>query len=477
MRSTFTDRGYDAVSIPILEDYDISPITGFVPHSQPLVRLNQAYYQPWEEIMDQLNELMDTRQLRTRVDNMPVLQVNQLMTIREQQRAMVILCFMAHSYVWGQGLDIAQSIPESLAIPYQAIADVLDIAPTLTYATNNLWNWKLVDQNGPYTLDNLTVLHTMTGTYDEVWLDIVAIAIEFEAGATFKPLLEAIQAVREDDLLTVIQKLHVALPKLQNAVNALDRTFEKCDPAMFYWRIRKFFSGSENNAGMGLPDGLIYKGVDNDTPKQYMSATAGQTSILAALDIFFGVQHLEKPPPSSSLSTSPRSPSLNDEVEIKKEVPNTSARLQKLKQYMPGPHRAFLDHLAKVANLREYVLSKSTAKGSETELMVKELVQSYDACVHQIKSFRDAHIQIVTRYVLIQDRRGPPQGWEDFRVPVVVESEKPIKHYGTVTIAAAAPTNTYDEKIIVDHPMPSGIDLVMPFLKTNRNETLSAKIA
>lgn len=56
------------IPLPVLEDYDVSPITGFVPFPQPHGRLIQAYYQPWEEIMDRLNELIETRQLRARVD-------------------------------------------------------------------------------------------------------------------------------------------------------------------------------------------------------------------------------------------------------------------------------------------------------------------------------------------------------------------------------------------------------------------------
>lgn len=58
----------ETIPLPILEDYDVSPITGFVPYPQPLGRLTSGYYQPWEEIMDRLNELIETRQLRARVD-------------------------------------------------------------------------------------------------------------------------------------------------------------------------------------------------------------------------------------------------------------------------------------------------------------------------------------------------------------------------------------------------------------------------
>jgi len=58
----------EPIALPVLTDYDVSPLTGFVPYPQPLARLTRPYYQPWEEIMDQLNHLINSRQLRSRVD-------------------------------------------------------------------------------------------------------------------------------------------------------------------------------------------------------------------------------------------------------------------------------------------------------------------------------------------------------------------------------------------------------------------------
>lgn len=223
--------------------------------------------------------------------------------------------------------------------------------------------------------------------------------------------------------------------------------FEKCDPAVFYWGIRKFLAGSENNAGLGLPNGLIYKGVDNDKTQHFMGATAGQSSIFPALDAILGIQHYEKS---------------NGNVA----VPNTM--LQKMSLYMPAAHRAFLDHLSKVANLRDYVLLKSTDSAMRTA-QEEELVQVFDACVHQVKQFRDTHIQIVTRYIMTQARRGPPEGWEDYRVKLVEEVEQPP--------AAGHSTKDEDESTDTDSPMRgSGGSDLMPFLKTNRDETQSAKV-
>ncbi|KAI1318337.1 hypothetical protein EDD11_006850 [Mortierella claussenii] len=468
--STITNQD----NLPLLQDYDVSPITGFVPYPQPLARLMQPYYEPWEEILDQLNPLLDSRQLRARVDQLPLLEVDRLETSREQQRAYMLLSIMAHSYVWGSGLDIAQSIPEPLAVPWQAISDKLNIPPVLTYAANDLWNWKLKDPQGPYTLENLETLSTMTGTSDETWFDIVSVTVEVEGGAALQPLLEAMQAVREDNMATVTAKLTIALTQLEKVGKQLARMFEKCDPAVFYWKIRKFFAGSENMESLGLLNGLEYKGVgpNRNERKYLMGATAGQSSLFPALDLIFGIDHHER---SASRKNDAATITNNGSSDIKNE-PN--ALLLKMKGFMPAPHRAFLDHLRRVANLRAYILSKKAAAANGTEnqdeYQVNDLIRVYDACVHQIKLFRDTHIQIVTRYILTQAKRGPPEGWEDYRV--LVPSETKINEQ----FAQANVPLSFSKAASTEEGEPTirgtgGSDL-MPFLKNNRDETNGAKL-
>jgi indoleamine 2,3-dioxygenase len=224
--------------------------------------------------------------------------------------------------------------------------------------------------------------------------------------------------------------------------------FEKCDPAVFYWKIRKFLAGSENMASLGLPNGLEYKGVNNNERKHYMGATAGQSSLFPALDLFFGIEHYDENPSQPEKS------------------PN--ALLLKMRAFMPGAHRAFLDHLAKVANLRAYVLSKEKLTSSSDD-QVKDLLTTYDECVQQIKLFRDTHIQIVTKYILVQAKRGPPEGWEDYRVQVAVATTATTNDHASTT---KEEDGNDDETPAIQGT--GGSDL-MPFLKTNRDETNAAK--
>ena len=67
-----------------LETYQISPATGFVPASDPLLRL-PAYYAPWEQLGDQMAGLLTSGQLRPFVDRLPLLTLEQLADERARQ--------------------------------------------------------------------------------------------------------------------------------------------------------------------------------------------------------------------------------------------------------------------------------------------------------------------------------------------------------------------------------------------------------
>ena len=86
-------------SAAALPSYGISK-NGFLPASAPLVRLPNDYYQPWEAIIEVLPTLIDTRQIRQRVDELSVLHTIYLQTEAEWQRAYSMLAVIAQGYIW-----------------------------------------------------------------------------------------------------------------------------------------------------------------------------------------------------------------------------------------------------------------------------------------------------------------------------------------------------------------------------------------
>ena len=69
---------------------------------------------------------------------------------------------------------------------------------------------------------------------------------------------------------------------------------------------------------------------------------------------------------------------------------------------MPGGHQDFLMKIQEITNIREYVLGRYDSN--------PELTLSYDACLAMLKLFRDKHIQIVTRYIVLQSKQASKMG-------------------------------------------------------------------
>lgn len=62
---------------------------------------------------------------------------------------------------------------------------------------------------------------------------------------------------------------------------------------------------------------------------------------------------------------------------------------------MPGPHRRFLETVAEEANIRTYI----TAHPDNADLQA-----AYNNCLERLVAFRNKHVQIVSRYVVIPSR-------------------------------------------------------------------------
>ena len=87
--------------IPNPADYDVSPLTGFLPEDLPLEILPDPYYRPWETVVGNLQALLLSRRLRLVIDQLPVLSTEHLETEGEWRRAYSLLAFMSHAYIWG----------------------------------------------------------------------------------------------------------------------------------------------------------------------------------------------------------------------------------------------------------------------------------------------------------------------------------------------------------------------------------------
>lgn len=143
----------------------------------------------------------------------------------------------------------------------------------------------------------------------------------------------------------------------------LARMHDRCDPYVFYWKIRPYLAGWENMADAGLPLGLIYEGV-HDEPIRYAGGSAAQSSLIAALDIAFGIRHYKTG-----------------------DNHGKNTFLFTMRKYMPGPHRQFLEDLDRAANIRPYMLQLlENYKNGNVSALEIDIIESYNQCLSSIKA-------------------------------------------------------------------------------------------
>ena len=210
-------------------------------------------------------------------------------------------------------------------------------------------------------------------------------------GAPTIPLmLDAIAAARIDDSRAVTKCLHTLAERIDEIGSLLTRMYENCDPHVFYHRIRPFLAGSKNMADAGLPNGVIYEdGSGTESYVQYGGASNAQSSLIQFFDVVLGVEHRPTGETKSDGSTS--------ESELEGPPTPKPSFIQDMRAYMPGPHRRFLEYVGVVANIRDYV---------NAHLSNRSLSIAYDACLAMLRSLRDKHIQMVSRYIIVKSRES-----------------------------------------------------------------------
>ncbi|KAL4886934.1 Indoleamine 2,3-dioxygenase [Aspergillus karnatakaensis] len=419
-----------------LEEYEVSLQNGFLPDA-PLQTLQDPYYAPWEAVVKDLTVNVKAQTLRAAVDALPVLGTSKLLTEADWRRAYVILAYLTHGYVWG-GERPRDILPPAISVPFLEVSKHLELPPCATYAALNLWNYSTTSPNGDLTCpDNLHVTLSLTGTKDEEWFFMISVAIEARGGRIIQLMLDTIHAVSVDDQQRVAAYLHQISDGFQEVARLLERMYEKCRPAVFFHQLRPYLAGSKNMASAGLPSGLFYDlGEGKGEWRQYSGGSNAQSSLIQTFDIFLGVEH--------SATGSPTKAEISRAQPLAK-----NPYIQEMRNYMPGPHRRFLEMLTRNSNVRTYALSHK---------MDSPVRDAYNAAVMSLGSFRDKHIQIVTRYIIMAAKMPPP---EDAPAQLNLATSTYTQMKGS------------DEKISEGLSGTGGTDLI-PFLKATRDTTKAA---
>ena len=148
--------------IPVdLVGFDVSPSHGFLPAEDPLTSL-PGYYKPWEDTIRDLPKLLMSGGVRTWLKLLPGLQTDQLQDRRSLNRAMLLLSYFGHAWVWGES-QVEPRIPANIAVPWHQVAERLGRLPVLSYASHVLSNWRRLDPSRGVQLGNISRLANFLG--------------------------------------------------------------------------------------------------------------------------------------------------------------------------------------------------------------------------------------------------------------------------------------------------------------------------
>ena len=353
-----------------LSHFEISGEHGFLPIPDPLPSCSCCPELEW--LGHQLPNLLAARQLRNTINTMQDLIPSKKddWTVDTYRYANRILSFAAHGYIWENPDHPLDRLPANLAVPWCEVSRKLGRPPVLSYASYALDNWRRLDPSRPIELDNVVLLQNFLGGLDEEWFVAVHIDIERKAGAAMAAILCAQEAVVENNADAVIIHLTALASAQEGMCSTLDRMPERCDPYIYYHRVRPFIHGWKNNPA--LPNGIVYAGVEEyqEAPQYFRGETGAQSSIIPALDAALGITHAEDP---------------------------LTVYLAEMRHYMPPAHRAFLEALERQQDHQGR--PKLAGFIHDHQSRHPGLWSAYCQCVQLLARFRATHLDYAAAYI------------------------------------------------------------------------------
>ena len=350
---------------------DINNVEGFIGSKQPLRYLTDKNIdeQKLEDLAVAIPKLLLTNKIRHQIDKLPhdffSHDLNKYSEV-ELRLLNVQFSFLAHAYVWG---DLAPSkvLCKSIALPWSNISEKLGRPPILSYASYCLDNWHKINDDDGVNLNNVALNYNLLGGIDEDWFVTIHVCIEHAANLAIASAFNIALAYQQNtaDEKTLLKELTNIKTSMLEVNHIFRKMPEKCDPYIYYHRVRPYIFGWKNNPS--LPEGLVYEGCFDDKPQLFRGETGAQSSIVPALDALLSVVH-EK-----------------DELR---------EYLDEMKSYMPPSHRELIKFL------EDHSQVKTDIKNNE------ELIALFDDCCQEISIFRSQHLQYAADYIHNQNTKN-----------------------------------------------------------------------
>ena len=325
------------------------------------------------DIAAHLPKLLLTGQVQKTIKDLNVnaLSVNSIIKdgdIREVKLAMAHLSFISHAYIWG-GKNPEKILPEAIAKPWVKLANKLERPPILSYGSYCLDNWYRVDSKEDISLQNVGLITNFLGGVDEDWFVTIHVCIENAASKAVNAATKLSYLNEDSSINDYLANLKDIVASLKEVNNIFSRMPEKCDPYIYYHRVRPFIFGTKDNPD--LKKGLIYEGQFNNKPQFFRGETGAQSSIMPFLDGALGIYHTKD---------------------------HLRHYLNEMRDYMPPEHRKMIEDVESRSNAKTYIQQS------------KRLVNEYNKCLEEIRKFRALHLEFAATYIHQQSQIKNPFG-------------------------------------------------------------------
>jgi indoleamine 2,3-dioxygenase len=341
------------------------PLKGYIAKSKSLERLSV--------IAAELPKTLLTGRVQQNIDslNKNALSVDLVIknnNIREIKLAMSHLSFIAHAYIWG-AKNPSKVLPEVIARPWVQLSNILGRPPILSYASYCLDNWYRINPKENISLENVGLLNNFLGGVDEDWFVTIHVCIEDAANDA----IQSANAISKLNEINSIKDFSDNLKKIISSLRKVNSIFsrmpEKCDPYIYYHRVRPFIFGTKDNPD--LKKGLIYENQYSNKPQYFRGETGAQSSIMPFLDGALGIHHTQD---------------------------HLRHYLNEMREYMPPEHRKAIELVEKRSKAK-HLISKS-----------KQLTSEYNKCLEEIRIFRAQHLEFAATYIHKQSQIKNPFG-------------------------------------------------------------------
>ena len=350
---------------------DKENVHGFISSEQPLRYLNDKNQdeQILEDLACSIPKLLLTNKIRKQIDELPdSFFSHDLSKYSEEELRLlnVQFSFLAHAYVWGD-LVTSKILCKAIAKPWSNISKMLGRPPILSYASYCLDNWHKINQDEGVNLDNVALNYNFLGGIDEDWFVTIHVCIEHAANKAIQSASNiALKTETSDCDEKVLLDELTSIKEAMLEVNHIFRKMpEKCDPYIYYHRVRPYIFGWKNNPA--LPDGLIYESCFDEKPQLFRGETGAQSSIVPTLDALLNVVH---------------------------ERDELREYLDEMKSYMPPSHRELIKFIEDTSKVKEQITNN------------KMLMELYDDCCQEISIFRSQHLRYAADYIHNQSTKS-----------------------------------------------------------------------